>query len=66
MGEESDGAILTKTIEDIQIDVKDCELAINMAFISEIQELLMSTIELTKKSSILSNSQIIPNIATMN
>ena len=36
MSEDNDGAIVTRKIEDIQIDVKDMEIAFNIHFVSDI------------------------------
>jgi hypothetical protein len=66
MGEENDLSQITKTIEDIQVDVKPIEIAFNVFFVNEVQELLMSIIDLSKQGNILSNSQIGTNWTIFN
>ena len=62
MSEESDGAINTKTIEDIEVEMLDTELNLHVTFLGQIQDLLDSVARLNASTGFLSTSAIVLNM----
>ena len=62
MSEESDGAINTKTIEDIEVEMLDTELNLHVTFLGQIQDLLDSVARLNASTGFLSTSTIVLNM----
>ena len=62
MSEESDGAINTKTIEDIEVEMLDTELNLHVTFLGQIQDLLDTVSKLHASTAFLSTSAIVLNM----
>ena len=58
-------AISTKSIEEIHISVADLEMNLNLQFVSQIQDLLLSMSVLNKDQEKLKNSQLVQNNAVI-